>query len=193
LSGWGPSLVIGYHGGERDECVAAVNDRKPLSRSDQKHDWLGAGTYFWDSDPKRALEWAEEKKKANRCKDPYVVGAIIDLGKCLDLTQRANLDLLERAHQGFEAAQKMAGLPMPQNRDSQNVSSKNKVIRTLDCAVLNYFHTLNKQAGLPPYDTVRGVFVEGDAAYTGSEIFRKTHIQIAVCNDACIKAVFHPR
>jgi hypothetical protein len=139
------------------------------------------------------MEWAEEKRAAKRCNVPYVVGAVIDLGNCLDLTLRSNLDLLARVHRDFEAAQKRADLPMPVNKDSPNVKSKNKVMRGLDCAVLNYFHYLNKQAGLPEYDTVRGVFVEGDEAYPGSEIYTKTHIQIAVCNEACIKAVFHPR
>jgi hypothetical protein len=52
---------------------------------------------------------------------------------------------------------------------------------------------MNRQAGLEDFDTVRGVFVEGLPAFAGSEIYRKTHIQIAVRNESCIKAIFLPR
>jgi hypothetical protein len=173
--------------------MSAVSDCNPLRKSDQKHDWLGGGTYFWESDSQRALEWAEEKQQHKLCNVPFVVGAVIDLGNCLDLTLRSNLDLLERVHADFAAAQERAGFAMPENRDSPRVKSKNKVMRTLDCAILNYVHQMNKQAGLPEFDTVRGVFVEGDPAFAGSQIFRKTHIQIAVRNESCIKAIFRPR
>lgn len=173
--------------------MAAVSECASLRKSDQKHDWLGAGTYFWESDSQRALEWAEEKRQFKLCNVPFVVGAVIDLGNCLDLTLRSNLDLLERVHADFAAAQKQAGFPMPENKDSPRVKSKNKVMRTLDCAILNYVHEMNRQAGLEDFDTVRGVFVEGLPAFAGSEIYRKTHIQIAVRNESCIKAVFLPR
>lgn len=41
-------------------------------------------------------------------------------------------------------------------------------------------------------DTVRGCFHEG-AKIEGMEIYEKTHIQIAIRNMNCIKAVFLPR
>lgn len=188
-----PSFVIGYHGCDREQGEAAAINGTPLRMSNQNHDWLGAGTYFWDSDPQRAMEWAEEKRQHGKCNNPFVVGAIIDLGNCLDLTLRSNLDLLAQVYQTFETEQKTLCLKMPENRNSKNVKSKNKVIRLLDCAILNYLHLLNERSGLTPFDTVRGVFVEGDPAYPGSEIFQKTHIQIAVRNAACIQAVFIPR
>lgn len=188
-----PSFVIGYHGCDRGDGEAAAVNGLPLRMSNQNHDWLGGGTYFWDADPQRAMEWAEEKAKYGKCKDPFVVGAIIDLGNCFDLTLRSNLDLLAKVYNTFEAEQKALGLKMPENTDSRNVESKNKVIRRLDCAILNYLHLLNERSKLDAFDTVRGVFVEGDPAYPGSEIFHKTHIQIAVTNPACIKAVFIPR
>jgi hypothetical protein len=185
-----PSVVIGYHGGNRADGLAAAVDGNPLRMSNSNHDWLGEGTYFWDSDPQRALEWAEEKKLGGKCADPFVVGAIIDLGNCLDLSLRPNLDFLAEVYSTFENERKSLGLKMPINRDSPNVKSGKKVIRSLDCAIINYVHTLNKRAGLRSFDTVRGIFVEGDPAYPGSEIYHKTHIQIAVRNLDCIKAVF---
>jgi hypothetical protein len=188
-----PSFLIGYHGCDRSDGEAAAVSGAKLRMSNQNHDWLGAGTYFWDSDAQRAMEWAEEKQQHGKCKDPFVVGAIIDLGNCLDLTLRSNLNLLAEVYKQFAAEQSALGLKMPKNKDSPNVKSRNKVIRLLDCAILNYLHLLNERAGLPAFDTVRGVFVEGDPVYPGSEIFHKTHIQIAVRKPDCIKAIFIPR
>jgi hypothetical protein len=51
-------------------------------------------------------------------------------------------------------------------------------------------HKCGGTEGRAPIDTVRGVFVEGVAAYPGSGIREKTHIQIAVRNGACVKGVF---
>jgi hypothetical protein len=170
--------------------LAAAVDGTPLKMSNSNHDWLGEGTYFWDSDPQRALEWAEEKKANGKCSDPFVVGAIIHLGNCLDLSLRSNLDFLAEVYRTFETERTSLGLKMPINRNSPSLASTNNVIRSLDCAILNYVHTLNKRAKLPEFDTVRGIFVEGDPAYPGSEIYHKTHVQIAVRNPACIKAVF---
>ncbi len=46
---------------------------------------------------------------------------------------------------------------------------------------------------IPPFDTVRGLFVEGNAVYAGGGFYELTHAQIAVRNDTCIKGVFLPR
>lgn len=188
-----PSFVIGYHGCDRTDGEKAAVRGGSLRMSNQNHDWLGGGTYFWDSDPQRAREWAEEKATHGKCNEPFVVGAIIDLGNCFDLTLRSNLDLLAKVHATFAAEQKSLNLPMPENTDSKNVTSTNKVMRKLDCAVLNYLHLLNERSNLDHFDTVRGVFVEGTPANPGSEIYNKTHVQIAVRNADCIKAIFIPR
>jgi len=42
------------------------------------------------------------------------------------------------------------------------------------------------------YQTVRGVFVEGESVYPGAAIHSKTHIQIAVRDPACIMGYFLP-
>lgn len=53
---------------------------------------------------------------------------------------------------------------------------------TLDCAVIEMLHQLRGEAKLDSYDTVFGVFDEGDAAYPGAGFKDKTHIQLAVRN-----------
>jgi hypothetical protein len=42
------------------------------------------------------------------------------------------------------------------------------------------------------YQTVRGVFREGEPAFDGSMIYRETHVQVAVVDPSCILGVFHP-
>jgi hypothetical protein len=51
-------------------------------------------------------------------------------------------------------------------------------------------HEVRVAANLEPFDTVRGVFIEGRRIYPDSGFFEKTHVQICVRNLACIKGVF---
>lgn len=164
-----------------------------LVKSDAPHDWLGRGIYFWEADKDRALEWANYKKRVGLCDDPFVVGAVLDLGNCFDLLVRENLEFLKTVYDSYAAMQAKAGLEMPINKDSAKGASQNKVMRHLDCAVFNYLHQVIADGGQPPFDTIRGLFVEGERAYPGSEVYKLTHAQIAVCNDASIRGIFLPR
>ncbi len=49
---------------------------------------------------------------------PFVIGAVIDLGNCLDLLLRENLQLLGLAYEAFSRLREAAGLPLPENRDA---------------------------------------------------------------------------
>ena len=156
---------------------------EPFRASDNDYDWLGPGIYFWESNPERALNWAKR-----RLKNPdggFVVGAVIELGFCLDLTtQSATAALLQSFHR-LEAAAKLARAPMPRNSDDQD-----QLRRYLDCAVIRTLHQTLADEGAHALDTVKGVFVEGDPIYPGAAIRDLTHSQIAVVNPACIKGVF---
>ena len=86
------SFVLGYHG--CDGTVAArllAGARWQPSQND--YDWLGEGRYFWEANPRRGLDFAIEASKRPRAKikNPAVVGAIIDLGNCLDLMTMAGI------------------------------------------------------------------------------------------------------
>ncbi len=165
----------------------------PLTHSEKSYDWLGHGIYFWESDRQRALEWAQWKNKIGDCPEPFVIGAVLDLGKCFDLLERENLDLLSETYTAYAESRKAANLPLPVNKDSAKGASQNKVMRHLDCAVINYLHTTMDAQSIHPFDSVRGLFVEGLPAYKGGEIYRLTHAQIAIRTDSCIKGVFLPR
>ena len=53
--------------------------------------------------------------------------------------------------------------------------------------------SLMELAQCTAYDSVRGVFWEGDDLYPGAGFKEKNHIQIAIINPNCIKGFFLPR
>lgn len=196
-------FILGFHG-----CDAAVAEEilsgGSIRQSAKDFDWLGPGAYFWEADAQRALEWAQEKVVRGDYKHAAVVGAVVDLGNCLDLTTRADLELLADAYASFEQAQQKAGLAMPENRDARGASRDDKALRFLDCAVIKHLHqniddeaedcrSRGEMPAISPFDTVRGLFAEGGQLYPGGGFYSHTHAQIAVRNEACIKGVFTPR
>jgi len=73
------------------------------------------------------------------------------------------------------------------------LDGEDKLIRRLDCAVIETIHHLNQVTQKPQYDTIRGVFFEGKELYPGAGFKEKNHIQICVRNRNCIKGYFLPR
>lgn len=193
------SFVLGYHGCDAELARRAVNHGASLLRSDEDYDWLGPGAYFWESDPQRAWEWANAKVERGRYKEPAVLGAVIDLGECLDLLARSNVDLVRDAYADFERTVQASDSIMPRNRNPRGASGPDRLLRYLDCAVIRHLHGLIEDASRAPdatgicaFDTVRGLFQEGGEAFPGSGFALKSHVQIAVRNDACIKGLFFP-
>ena len=79
---------------------------------------------------------------------------------------------------------------MPVNK---NVKGNNDLLlRELDCAVIERIHQYNKDTGEKPYDSVRGIFIEGKPVYNESGIMEKTHVQLCIINPNCIKGYFSP-
>lgn len=186
-------FILGYHGCDRDIGHQIVHGELPFTHSEKSYDWLGHGIYFWESDQQRALEWAQWKNKIGDCPKPFVIGAVLDLQKCFDLLERENLDVLSETYTAFVETRLSAKLPLPRNLNSPKGASQNKVMRHLDCAVINHLHATMAAGSIQPFDSVRGLFVEGSPAYEGGEIYRMTHAQIAIRSDSCIKGVFLPR
>jgi hypothetical protein len=195
LSRLATSFVLGYHGCERDTAKRAIAGDIGLIQSDKPYDWIGPGIYFWESDPHRAFEWARERQKHGATGTPAVVGAVIDLGNCLDLVNREDLLLLKQAHRSFIALQTQAGLPIPKNKSLKSGRRADRHLRYLDCAVIRHLHGMieKDESATAPYDTVRAMFVEGGKLFSGSGLGAKTHVQIAVRSNLCIKGLFLPR
>jgi hypothetical protein len=181
--------IIGYHGCDRELGEQLVSGNVDFDPGSEQYHWLGAGVYFWEEDRLRALEWAEKKKARGACENPFVVGAEIDLGFCLDFHNRENLLLLRDAYPEFVKERTELGLPIPKNKKAKHDRSETKVLRYLDHAVIETLHKASAQKGIV-FDTIRGTFSEGDPIYPGSGILDLMHSQIAVRNLACIVNVF---
>lgn len=82
-----------------------------------------------------------------------------------------------------------ASKSLPKNRGKRG---NDILLRDLDCAVVQRIHQFNKELDKKAYDSVRGVFTEGNTIYEDSGFMEKTHIQICVTNPNCIKGYFKP-
>ena len=73
------------------------------------------------------------------------------------------------------------GLALPENRAGKGAATGERLVRKLDCAVINVFNdTEDRTNGCTYYQSVRGAFEEGAEAFPGACIRMKTHIQLAV-------------
>ena len=186
------NLIIGFHGTTKDRAENIYSGLSGFHASTHDYDWLGSGMYFWENNFERAKQWAEDAaKRKGAGAEPAVVGAILDLGYCLDLTDSECLEELKEGYNALKASLEKSGQPLPLN--SQGYSKTDLLVRKLDCAVINYFRLLHKESGLREYDSVRGVFWEGNELYDGAGFKAKNHIQIAIVNPNCIKGFFRPR
>lgn len=178
------SFVLGYHGCDREIAERVVLGEQ-FTPSTNEYDWLGHGIYFWEANPSRGLEFAEELSRrpraASRIKRPAVVGAIIDLGLCLDLTTGAGLAQLKIAYEALAAIARAAS--------SKVIPANRGLRRSLDCAVVNVAREINAEQGVK-IDTVKAAFIEGPPIYPEASFHEKTHIQVCVCNTDCIIGVF---
>ncbi len=162
--------------------------------STRDYDWLGAGSYFWESDAIRAYRWATEPRR--NFVHPSVVGAAIELGNCLDLTTQSGIDAVKIAYSQLIRMANENGNPIPENVNPAKEPSGDKVIRRLDCAVMNYLfdkvlRTVQKSdPKSQPYATVRDLFPEGSELYPGAGFRDKTHIQICVREPEQVLGVF---
>jgi hypothetical protein len=188
-------LVLGFHGCDASLAEQVVLGKMMLKESDHDYDWLGHGIYFWENDVERAEQWAKEnsKLKNSSVKTPGVLGAYLDLGNCLDLVDSDSLQQLKLPYETLKRTISLANLDMPVNKDPLTVKSKDRILRKLDCAVITTLHKLRQNANLPAFDSVRGVFWEGEELYPGAGFREKNHIQIAIINPNCIKGFFLPR
>ncbi|MGM0601240.1 MAG: hypothetical protein ACQETH_15630 [Candidatus Rifleibacteriota bacterium] len=190
-------LILGFHG-----CDKSVRDKVVskkgivLEPSENNYDWLGNGIYFWENNYERALQYAKDIKKnpQRNCRPiakPSVIGAVIDLGHCLDLLDSEYLNLLKEGYNLLKKIKESHDLPIPKNKPI--VKEGDLLLRHLDCAVIETIHQFNKDKALPEFDSVRGVFFEGQDLYPNAGFKEKNHIQISVRNINCIKGFFIPR
>jgi hypothetical protein len=177
-----PHLVLGYHGCDQRIGEGILRGAQ-MATSVKGYNWLGTGFYFWESDPVRAMHWAiearerhqrEKRVSDNQVRDPYVVGAVIKLGKCLDLTTFQDVALVRAGYKSFVKDAKAARREIPKNRGADMKA------RFLDCAVINHTCSEYLEGNGIDFHSVRALFLEGKPLYPKAGFREKTHTQICV-------------
>lgn len=179
------SLVLAYHGCDASLVRSIVSGTAELLPSINNYDWLGSGRYFWEDSYTRALLWAQ-KDTSRKIKEPAVLGAIVDLGNCLNLIDAEHLELVVAAHKAYLSLCKASGSTPLQNK------GKDFHARFLDKVVCETLHKLRQEEGKPAFDTVRAFFVEGEPLYETSGLRSLDHIQICVRSPQQILGYFLP-
>ena len=181
-----PNLVLGFHGCNQNTFELVIHQGQHLKRSENDYDWLGNGIYFWENSYERAYNWAKAKYR----EEASVIGAILDLGYCLNFTDYKSTEILKMGYELLKTYHLLSGKKMPENRKGR--SSSDLLLRNLDCAVIQQIHAYNEKMDYEQYDSIRGVFTEGEAVYPGAGFVEKTHTQICIINPNCIKGYFSP-
>ena len=187
------AFVLGYHGCDRAIGERVLAGEESLIPSENNYDWLGTGIYFWENSARRALDWArfaQENPRFTRAKirDPFVVGAIVDLRFCLDLLEAESIAVVARGHKRLRESCEAAGLTLPVNRRING----ELILRRLDCAVINYVHLLREQEGESAFDSVRAPFIEGSPLYKEAGFHERTHVQICLRKAEQVIGYFRP-
>ncbi len=197
------NLIIGFHGCEEETAKALLTHPDVIKESTEPYDWLGHGMYFLENNQERALQWAKTKF-SGQAKKPAVIGAIIQLGYCCDLLDSRYTAILKLYSTIMVEWYEILGIKLPENRDPSKSISKDKVVRELDCTLIEFMHSEiliqykkdieeRGKSDLKLFESTRGVFLEGERVLQGSEIYEKSHIQICVRNPNCILGFFLPR
>lgn len=191
-----PAFILGFHGCDVKVGEAILRGESPhLTPSKNDYDWLGRGVYFWEGNPARALQFATECAQGSRSSKgkitkPFVLGAVINLGHCLDL---ADSSAIAQVQDSYFSVTEIAKAFIAEGHDYElPQNGEDLKARRLDCLVFNSLHLTREKDGLLPYDSVRGLFWEGEQIYPLAGVRENNHIQICVCNPENILGYFRP-
>ncbi len=115
-------IVLGYHGCDPAFADALLRGDVPVTAwepSQNRYDWLGHGIYFWEFGPERAKTWGGKGG---------IIGAMIQLGVCLDFTDVGYTTLLAEIYESVKEKHRRRGKPLPKNKGKR---------RDLDCLMIN--------------------------------------------------------
>lgn len=195
------NALVAYHGCDittRDDLVSG--HLKHLNHSANRYDWLGPGAYFFEGDVERALLFAQtshanpaKRFSAKPIATPAVVGAVLDVQYWLDMTMQTGIKEFSAAYQAMAEGLRMANAPIPANRKAHETDT-DVLYRALDNAVFQWIHQRRESQlpALPPFQAVRAAFPQGEKIAPTSGFNARTHIQIALRDNACVVGWFLP-
>lgn len=188
-------LVVAYHGCDitvRDDLV--TGKLAHLTHSANPYDWLGPGAYFFENDLERAHIFAKaseadpgELYTAKPIGTAAVIGAVLNVGRWLDMTHQEGIRLFKDADEAFIASLTALGAQIPVNSPAHD-RDVDILHRSRDRAVFAFIHDQRPNE----FDAVRGAFAQGDQVSQGSGFRLRTHVQIALRNDSCVLGWFLP-
>ncbi|MCC6546084.1 hypothetical protein IT570_02860 [Candidatus Sumerlaeota bacterium] len=120
--------VVAYHGCGKHLAQQVVTGKKKLLASKNEYDWLGHDLYFWEHSAERASHCAKYETRS-QTQNPAVIGAVIDLGNCLNLMEANALSPVEENSRKDITPCERLHQPVAKN------SGKDFKARHLDCAV----------------------------------------------------------
>jgi hypothetical protein len=174
-----PSRVLGYHG---CHILTSSGIQQPTDflQSQNNYDWLGNGVYCWEYQPERALEWAQLRFGAdNAC----VLEIDLTLGFCLNLVEPRFQQAIANHFKVIAEIADKTNFELPENE----IGGRNR--HFLDRFVIESFCSVTESFSEHSYQTVRGIFGEGEPIFPGSCVLSQSHIQIAVRDISCVAAV----
>ncbi len=194
------ALILAYHGCDitvRDRLVKGTLAR--LKPSVNCYDWLGDGVYFFEGDAERAFGFADASHRAAEkllsarpIVTPSVVGAVLAVSRCWDMTTVSGQRIYQSALAELRVSRDLCGRPMPVNR-AADLEDETVLLRGLDRAVFNIGHQMLERDGQPPFQMVRAAFYQGRPIVDGGEFRSGTHLQLALRDQQCVIGWFLPK
>lgn len=125
---------------------------------------------------------------------PAVVGSVLRVQHCLDMTTQVGINEFSMAYPGLLAGLAEVGSPIPENLPAGDEDT-DIILRKLDNAVFTFMHDVraNSVPRLPPFQAVRGAFHQGGEVAPKSGFHKATHVQIALRDNSCVEAWFLPK
>lgn len=156
------------------------------------------GMYFFEGDIDRALVFAknshENPEKMYTRKaigTPAVVGAILCIKHCLDMTTQRGIRSFGEALESMTQSFTRAGMAMPTNEPA-HPGDRDILLRNLDASVFNLIRQARFDTGMEPIQAVRGAFYQGEELAPRSGFRKNSHIQLALRDPTCAVGWFLP-
>ena len=100
------------------------------------------------------------------------------------MTDYGSSEVLKNGYEILAYELSLHGKELPINKNVKG--NGDLLLKELDCAVIQRIHQYNEEMHNKSYDSVRGVFIEGDPVYPESGIMEKSHVQLCIVNPNCI-------
>lgn len=181
-----------YHGTTKELADKILVERRfKISRN--PYDWLGAGVYFYQDAPIKALAWADRfsVKSEKRGTVPVVLEVDLDLGSVFDLFLPESHQILKEAYEltGVRGSGRGQLRPVLRNHKGERFRLFSSVpVSSTEFLGNNYVDAMTIRRALSLIadaegstpKCVRQFFWEGQELYAGSYFFDHSNIQLCI-------------